>query len=617
MRRAWYVLGPFEMLVSCVALFACDALAQRLGVSQARRVFMCVAEAVALWNVSVMWGHPEDALAVGLAVYALVFALDGRWTGAGWLFGAAVATQPLVLLMLPVLVGMAGRENAVKVIARSIVPAVAVVLTPLVANFHATAHALLEQPNFPNIDHVTPWTSLAPVVAGSGKGLEVAAGPGRVVALVLACGLGFVATRWRERPDVLVWAACAALTLRCLTESVMDPFYIWPPIAIALVVAARSSAWRFAAVAVVACASTAVSNWHLGEWLWWGIVTGIVVFIVTVSVPQKAKDGERPLELKLDAQCADEVQRTFVPAFAIVIHSAQGNAKRRKGNGGMPQVVGLDIGTSAVRAAELEIGTGAPALIAFGQVGLPPGTIVDGEVQDVSAISDAIERLWQNGKFTSKSVVVGIAGLRAITRELDLPCVPDNEVDRAVRFQSEEVIPFPPDKTILSAQVLADNKTADGSAARRVLVAAAHHELVDGVVQQWSAPGCTSRASTSFLLLWFGPSWTARRSPSTPRQSCRLAPGSPSWWCTRAACRSSSGPSAPVATLPLPPLRLPSTFLSSMPRRSSAGSASTSHRSNRPNVRCNPRSSRSSPRFVTPSSTLRRCPDASPLPGCW
>src|ERR1019366_10623236 len=105
----------------------------------------------------------------------------------------------------------------------------------------------------------------------------------------------------------------------------------------------------------------------------------------------------------------------------------------------MQQVVGLDIGTSAVRAAELEFGSGAPKLVAFGQVGLPPGAIVDGEVQDLSAVSDAIERLWQNGKFQSKSVVVGIAGLRAITREVDLPWVPDEDVDSAVRFQSEEV----------------------------------------------------------------------------------------------------------------------------------------------------------------------------------
>src|SRR5579864_5596507 len=129
----------------------------------------------------------------------------------------------------------------------------------------------------------------------------------------------------------------------------------------------------------------------------------------------------------------------------------------------MPQVVGLDIGTSAVRAAELDSGGRTPSLTTFSQVGLPPGTVVDGEVRDASALVDALKRLWQNGKFTSKSVVVGIAGLRVITRELDLPWVPDDEIDSAVRFQSEEVIPFTPDKTLLSAQALGESKASDGS----------------------------------------------------------------------------------------------------------------------------------------------------------
>ncbi|MGH9920146.1 MAG: pilus assembly protein PilM, partial [Nitrososphaerales archaeon] len=64
----------------------------------------------------------------------------------------------------------------------------------------------------------------------------------------------------------------------------------------------------------------------------------------------------------------------------------------------MANVVGLDIGTSAVRAAELEVNGGRPALLAFSQVGLPPGVMVDGEVRDLSAVSDAIGRLWHNGK---------------------------------------------------------------------------------------------------------------------------------------------------------------------------------------------------------------------------
>jgi type IV pilus assembly protein PilM len=153
--------------------------------------------------------------------------------------------------------------------------------------------------------------------------------------------------------------------------------------------------------------------------------------------------------------------------------------------------VGLDIGTSAVRAAELENGHGRPVLHTYGQVGLPPGSLVDGEIRDGAAVTEAIAKLWKNGQFSSTSVIVGIAGLRAITREIDLPFVPDNEVDSAVRFQSEEVIPFPPDQTILSSQVLADYTSPEGDKMRRVLVAAAHVDLVNGVITAVENAGLT------------------------------------------------------------------------------------------------------------------------------
>ena len=153
--------------------------------------------------------------------------------------------------------------------------------------------------------------------------------------------------------------------------------------------------------------------------------------------------------------------------------------------------VGLDIGTSAVRAAELDVGQSRPVLRTYGQVGLPPGSLVDGEIRDVSAVTEAITKLWKNGQFSSTSVIVGIAGLRAITREIDLPYVPDSEVDSAVRFQSEEVIPFPPDQTILSSQVLADYTSPEGDKMRRVLVAAAHVDLVNGVIEAVEKAGLT------------------------------------------------------------------------------------------------------------------------------
>ena len=154
-------------------------------------------------------------------------------------------------------------------------------------------------------------------------------------------------------------------------------------------------------------------------------------------------------------------------------------------------IVGLDIGTSAVRAAELDISKSTPVLMTYGQVGLPPGSLVDGEIRDATSVSEAIQKLWKNGQFTGSSVIVGIAGLRAITREIDLPYVPDDEVDSAVRFQSEEVIPFPPDQTILSSQILADYTNAEGAKMRRVLVAAAHVDLVNGVIDVVERAGLT------------------------------------------------------------------------------------------------------------------------------
>ncbi len=156
-----------------------------------------------------------------------------------------MATQPVVVLMLPVILALAGKSRVLPLLVRASLPSVLLLATPIAAEFHATAHALVDQPNFPNIDHRTPWTALAPRLGGSGQGLSVAAGPGRVVAVVLACATGWVARRWRDRPEMVVLAAAFTLALRCFTESVMVSFYVWPVLAVGLVVVLRGSPWRW------------------------------------------------------------------------------------------------------------------------------------------------------------------------------------------------------------------------------------------------------------------------------------------------------------------------------------------------------------------------------------
>lgn len=170
---------------------------------------------------------------------------------------------------------------------------------------------------------------------------------------------------------------------------------------------------------------------------------------------------------------------------------------------------GLEISNSAVRIAELSGGS-RPKLVNLGQVRLPARAVVDGVIVDVLAVTAAIERCVKEGGFAVKEVHLGVAGLRAITRELDMPQVPDSELDAAVRLQALDVIPFPPEKTLLSARPLEDIVMPDGTAMRRVLLAAAHRDLVDPLVEAVTNAGLVplsvDLSSTAVVRALYDPS---------------------------------------------------------------------------------------------------------------
>lgn len=290
--QAWVILGPILLLLSTVPLFAFDALAQRLGADRSRRLLLAFAQGVALWSVLVFWGHPEDAMAVGLLAYAYLFSLDGRWNGAAWLFGIAVALQPLVLAVLPILLAIAGIMRWSRFVLRAVIPGLAVILGPLITNFHLTFTAFTQQPSFPLANHETPWTALAPRV-NIGV-FAVAGGPGRVVSLVLACAVGWWSIRWRGRPEMLVWAASLALALRCFTESVMDPYYLWPALALAMVASVRTHSWRFGSTLASAVLVTVTSQWHLAWGTWWVLNSVGLAVVLICSIPVQVVELHAP-----------------------------------------------------------------------------------------------------------------------------------------------------------------------------------------------------------------------------------------------------------------------------------------------------------------------------------
>jgi len=145
----WLLAGPYEVAIAAVALFAADAIAERLGVTRPRRFLLAAASATALWSVTIRWGHPEDAVATGLLLYAILALSDARTSRSAWLAGAAVAVQPLVLLALPVLLAVIGLRRWPGFLTRAAAPGVLLLAAAAAANWTATIHAVTSQPNSP------------------------------------------------------------------------------------------------------------------------------------------------------------------------------------------------------------------------------------------------------------------------------------------------------------------------------------------------------------------------------------------------------------------------------------------------------------------------------------
>ena len=289
---AWLLAGPYVMAISAVVLFAADALAERLGADRPKRAVLATASAVALWSVSVEWGHPEDAVGVGLLLFAILALSERKAPRSAWLIGAAIAVQPVVLIALPLILIALEPRRVVGYLIRAATPAVVVLGVAAAANWPVTVRAVTNQPNWPNVDHPTPWTSLAPHLSGG----AVAAGPFRLMAIgvafaaALILGRHFSAERGRVwSPQTLqefLWWTALALALRSVFEPVMVAYYLWPVLAVAVIAAVRSWA-RLAATSFEVTVITFASQvyWR-GPWAWYGpMIAGLALTLFLARLP--------------------------------------------------------------------------------------------------------------------------------------------------------------------------------------------------------------------------------------------------------------------------------------------------------------------------------------------
>lgn len=151
-------------------------------------------------------------------------------------------------------------------------------------------------------------------------------------------------------------------------------------------------------------------------------------------------------------------------------------------------VIGLDIGTTAVRAAAVDFGKGGPSrsasptLVGWGQVPLPPGAVRDGEVAEPPVVSQALRQLWQRAGFKSREVVMGVGNQRIVVRDLKVPAMPMQHVRSSLPYQVQEMLPTGTADSLLDFYPTGEEMSANGPTFTGMLVAAQRDTVVQNVL---------------------------------------------------------------------------------------------------------------------------------------
>jgi type IV pilus assembly protein PilM len=151
------------------------------------------------------------------------------------------------------------------------------------------------------------------------------------------------------------------------------------------------------------------------------------------------------------------------------------------------RVIGLDIGTTHVRAAEIEFGSGGPTgkrqpeVVQYAEAVLPPGAVRDGEVAEPSTVASVLKQLWAQAKFSHKDVVIGVGNQRVLVRDLDLPTMPLPQLRTSLPFQVQGLIPVAVEDALLDYLPTSSTNGPNGPVTRGLLVAATKETVTANV----------------------------------------------------------------------------------------------------------------------------------------
>jgi type IV pilus assembly protein PilM len=127
---------------------------------------------------------------------------------------------------------------------------------------------------------------------------------------------------------------------------------------------------------------------------------------------------------------------------------------------GTKSIVGLDVGSSSIKAVELRKTRTGIEVAHLGLEPISPDIVVDSMIVDSGTVSSAIAKLFTENQIKSKLVATAVSGHSVIVKKISLPSMSDQELADTIQKEAAQHIPFDLADVNLDYQILSDDATS-------------------------------------------------------------------------------------------------------------------------------------------------------------
>ena len=143
-------------------------------------------------------------------------------------------------------------------------------------------------------------------------------------------------------------------------------------------------------------------------------------------------------------------------------------------------IVGLDIGSRSIKAAEITETKRGLALTRFGIVDIAHGAIEEGTINNPETVAESIKQLFKSYNIKESNVAVSIGGYSVIVKKISVQTMDEAKLQETIHFEAEQYIPFDISDVNLDFQILGESESNPGQ--MNVFLVAAKKEMVNDYI---------------------------------------------------------------------------------------------------------------------------------------